>query len=168
MKVADSLQFRKVSSQLPVSEDIGSSILTFCTFRFQVAEFKEFRHFLFEFQISTEAQGKEWSIETSSARNYVPHTISRTTSSKTSSGGGSSGIHASATYAGTANSMEDAFGMSRCVAVSLSLSHSVCFILSLSPPPLLGFSQFLSLYQSHFLSFPLSAYLALSPVCFST
>lgn len=28
------------------------------------------------FQISAEAQGKPWSIETSSARNYVPHTIS--------------------------------------------------------------------------------------------
>ena len=62
-------------------------------------------------QISTEAQGKSWSAATSSARNYVPHTISRPTSSST--GGGRGGMQASATYAGTANSMEDAFGMSK-------------------------------------------------------
>ncbi|XP_014667272.1 PREDICTED: ADP-ribosylation factor GTPase-activating protein 1-like isoform X2 [Priapulus caudatus] len=58
-------------------------------------------------KVSTLAEGRTWSIETSSARNYVS-----SLSSSASVSSNPSSIHTSSTYSGHRNSMEEAFGMS--------------------------------------------------------
>lgn len=79
---------------------------------------------LYRDKISTEAQGKPWSIETSSARNYVPSMVQGRLSSSSSYprfDGGTNGIEGSSgnrmssmhSYSSNSASMEDSLGISR-------------------------------------------------------
>ena len=94
-------------------------------------------------QIATEAQGKAWSVATSSARNYVSNTLQARGLSSSSSyprfdtsghgsnnsggyHGGSGGMSSVASYQGGPTSMEDAFGMSKYVVI-MSFVGSLAF-----------------------------------------
>jgi len=76
-------------------------------------------------QIKTLAEGKSWSIETSPARNYVPHTTQAKLGTSTSYPNfrqmkQSGGMTTVASYSNDTTSMEAACGMSRFVLISYS------------------------------------------------
>ena len=76
-------------------------------------------------QIKTLAEGKTWSIETSPARNYVPHLTQAKLGTSTSYPNfrqmkQSGGMTTVASYSNDTTSMEAACGMSRFVFISYS------------------------------------------------
>jgi len=83
-------------------------------------------------QITTEAQGKSWCIEMSSARNYIPHTVQGRLATSTSSPRLSTTPHDTASTSGTSkmtttrsftsaagSSLEESYGLSRSESFAL-------------------------------------------------
>jgi len=62
------------------------------------------------FQISTEAQGKSWSLETSAVKDYVPHTSS--SNSLRANAGSSSSLRNSGAQ-GSSDDLESFYGISK-------------------------------------------------------
>eukprot|EP00041_Stephanoeca_diplocostata_P019545 m.423302 g.423302 ORF g.423302 m.423302 type:complete len:402 (+) comp21332_c0_seq3:221-1426(+) len=65
---------------------------------------------LYRDKIATEAAGKTWSIETSSARNYVPHTSSRSTEGSRSTSSSGTSYNGSSYGGGSGGDDEPRFG----------------------------------------------------------